>query len=203
MSEKDKGKDKGTNTPTTPVLTFEMILAQVAPGRNYAELVTLQESLLARAVELEGIIAPHKAELEKVRERLQQEVAPGLRLVERAVAAARTLGIAVPEEYEALVPRPIESSVRGARTNGGGFRWEPYNPQGEALTPFVAEVSRAMWRVSKGSGGSAGVNNEGVLKAEEFHALLKSQGLELPKTPGQSVTVTLPNGYTVKVSKAS
>lgn len=60
----------------------------------------------------------------------------------------------------------------------GKFSW-----QSNGMVPFQAEVSRAMWRLSAGSGGSAGKKGEAVLTADEFWALVKlsSSGYEIRK----------------------
>jgi hypothetical protein len=61
-------------------------------------------------------------------------------------------------------------------------------------------MSRAMWRLSQGSGGSAG--REGVLTAGEFRKLLGKKALTRLQA-GDELTVTLPNGVEVAVARAN
>jgi len=56
-----------------------------------------------------------------------------------------------------------------------------------------------MWRLSQGSGGSAGKKGEGVLTAVEFWAIVKLD--EAKMKLGEKHSVTLPNGKAVTFQK--
>ena len=106
--------------------------------------------------------------------------------IRNAIKAAQLLGVDVPEKYKAI---KVNGTGEGKRSQGK-FRWES-----AGLVPFQAEVSRAMWRLSTGSGGSAGKNGEGVLTAPEFWALAKLDESKVKLAEKNSVT--LPNGKAV------
>lgn len=104
---------------------------------------------------------------------------------------AREIGLEVPEEYNKVTVR------RGSRS-AGKYMWHA-----EGLEPKQQEPSRAMWRLSRGSGGSAGSNGEGVLKVDEFWALVEEQTgkTEADLEIGDSIEVTLPNERALRVEK--
>jgi len=87
----------------------------------------------------------------------------------------------VPEQY-----RSLKAGLTNGSRSQGKFDWE-----GKGFVPFKAEVSRAMWRLSQGSGGCAGKKGEGVLSAAEFWALVKVD--EAVVRVGEKHTITLPN----------
>ena len=148
--------------------------------------------------ELEKELDELKAEEEAIQERLSK-VRTAIREVEgkltapvrSAIKAARELGIAIPDEYE------IVTTGQGNRS-AGKFMW-----YAEGLEPKQSEPSRAMWRLSRGSGGSAGSNGEGVLKVDEFWALVEEQTgkTEADLEIGDSIEVTLPNERALRVEK--
>lgn len=172
---------------------FRDLVAQAAAkgGVEWARLESEKREAEARVRELEEQLAT-------VRQRLAELEAALQKPLREAVKAAEVLGIPVPAEYQAQVRRPAASGNSNGARPSGGYLWEP---QGKAS--FQAEVSRAMWRLSKGSGGSAGAKGEGVLSAAEFWALVKEQTGKANLEAGESVKVTLPNGQQVKVTRVS
>ncbi len=148
--------------------------------------------------ELENELEELKAEEEAIQERLAK-VRKAIREVEgkltapvrSAIQAARTLGIGIPKEYENV------TIAQGSRS-AGKFVWHA-----EGLEPKQQEPSRAMWRLSRGSGGSAGSNGEGVLKVDEFWSLVDEQcGVtEADLKVGDSFELTLPNERKLRVEK--
>lgn len=159
-------------------VTFEQLLATVGRA-NMEELRARKEKLEKKRAELQARLAEVQKELQEVEQELQ---AP----LREALKAAKILGIEVPAEYQ--------KPDNGNGKNHGKYYWEA-----KGQIPFKAEVSRAMWRLSQGSGGSAGKNGEGVLTVQEFWALvgLKPEELEL----GRTYEVRLPNGREIKFQK--
>jgi len=110
--------------------------------------------------------------------------------IREAVKAARILGIEVPEEYQ---------NTRTANNSGSGAPRGKYIWEAENGKPFQGSVSDAMWRYSKGSGGSLGKNGERVLSVSEFW---KTAGLsEEEVKPGERYEVTLPNDKKIAFQK--
>lgn len=126
----------------------------------------------------------------------------------KAMQVAEILHLEIPEEYQEKIEKIRQGEERkkqeeekrkqeelqkkrGERSRGK-FLWKP-----EGRKQFQAEISRAMWRISRGSGGSAG--DDGVLTVKEFIDLIgfNPDTLEV----GKEVTVTLPNKLKVKFTK--
>lgn len=161
-------------------ITFEELL-QVVSKADRSGLESKRAALEAKKSQLQKELAQVNEELAKVESEL---LAP----IRQAVRAAKELGIPVPEGYlnngrKADSPRPK-----------GKFFWEV-----EGQVPFQAEVSRAMWRLSRGSGGTVGKAGEGVLSSEEFWNLVGIPEAQMPV--GEKRTVTLPNGKTVSFQR--
>ena len=153
--------------------SFEQLLATVGNGDV--------EKLKARRGELQKQKTGLQEKLAKVSKELQEvEVQIGLP-IRNATKAAQLLGIEVPEEY-----RKFGGNGNGERPQGR-FYWEA-----NGHMPFRADVSRAMWRLSPGSGGSVGKRGEGALSSEEFWALVNLD--ESKVQVGDKNTVALPNG---------
>lgn len=142
----------------------------------------LQE-LQSRKSTLEKKRVKLQAELAQVQKELQQVQAELNAPIRNAVKAAKLLGIEVPEEYKTT------GSNNGGKSKGK-YYWEA-----PGQVPFQAEISRAMWRLSPGSGGSAGKNGEGVLTVAEFWGLVGLTEEEVKV--GAIHTVSLPNGKEV------
>jgi len=176
-------------------VTFKDLLEQVAKsqGHDPAELTAERAKLAAEVDKLEAKLTAAKSNLAIVLAKLQDPV-------RQATKAALLMGIEVPDEFAAKTGKP-----NGKPANGGSFKWEPGAlPNGnrtEDLTPKEWEISRAMWALSKGSGGSAGRDGEGVLSAAEFWALVKDQTGKSELAPGEVVALVLPNGRPVQVSR--
>lgn len=172
---------------------FQDLLDQAAAkgGIEWTGLESEKRQAEARVRELEDELASVRRRLAELENALQ-------RPVREAIKAAEVLGIAVPTEYQAAVRRPGASANGNGGRPAGGYLWEANGKGG-----FQAEVSRAMWRLSKGSGGTAGAKGEGVLSAAEFWALVKEQTGKTNLEAGESVEVILPNGQKVKVTRVS
>lgn len=127
----------------------------------------------------------------------------------KAMQVAEILHLEIPEEYQEKIEKIRQGEERkkqeeekrkqeelqkkrGERSRGK-FLWKP-----EGRKQFQAEISRAMWRISRGSGGSAG--DDGVLTVKEFIDLIgfNPDTLEV----GKEVTVTLPNKLKVTFAKS-
>lgn len=156
-------------------LTFEQLLSQVGKA-DVGELQAKREKLERRRAELEEKLGEVQSQIREIDVELN---AP----LRDAIKAAKLLGIEVPEQYQ------LKANGNGGRSSGK-YRWEC-----PGQVPFKAEVSRAMWRLSRGSGGSAGKNGEGVLSAPEFWSLAGISEAEVRL--GEKYTVTLPNGREV------
>ena len=154
--------------------SFEQLLATVADGDV--------EKLKARRGELQKQKTGLQEKLAKVSKELQEVEAQIGLPIRNATKAAQLLGIEVPEEY-----RKFGGNGGNGERPQGKFYWE-----GKGHMPFRADVSRAMWRLSPGSGGSVGKRGEGALSSEEFWALVKLE--ESKVQVGDKNTVTLPNG---------
>ena len=129
--------------------------------------------------------------LDKVRKSIREVEGKLTAPVRSAIRAARELGIAIPEDYQKVTTAQSNRSA-------GKYTWFV-----EGLEPKQQEPSRAMWRLSKGSGGSAGSNGEGVLRVDEFWALVEEQTgkTEADLDIGDSIEVTLPNEREVTFQK--
>lgn len=164
----------------TDTVTFGALLELASKGKG-ADISKLEE----RKAVLEARKAKLQAELGKVNEELGEIEAQLQAPIKAAIKAARELQIEVPAQY-----------LRNGNGKGdcprsqGKYLWEV-----SGQVPFRAEVSRAMWRLSRGSGGSAGRNNEGILTAAEFWQLLGLKEEQL--AVGERKTLVLPNGKTV------
>jgi hypothetical protein len=156
---------------------FDVLLASCTEGDI--------EKLQARKAALESEKVKAQDKLTKLNGELQEIETQISAPIKNAVKAALLLGVEVPEQYRSVKV----NGVPGTRSLGK-FYWEA-----KAQTPFQSETSRAMWRLSQGSGGSAGKNGEGVLTAEEFWTLAKLD--ESSVRVGDKHTVTLPNGKEV------
>jgi len=142
--------------------------------------------------QLEGQKAELQEQLDRVNDRMQELQGERAKVVRRAVSAAKELQIEVPEEYRQLT------------TGGGGNRSTgQYEWSADGIKTKRQTVSRAMWRLSKGSGGSAGTEGQGVLRAGEFWGLVREQHgvAEEDLTAGDELQVELPNGREVTVTK--
>ncbi len=156
-------------------LTFEALLAAAAEDDTEKLEAELQE-LKAERVEL-------RDQLQEVEGRIRGLESQLAVPVSKAVRAARELGIEVPDEHQR-----VRTST--SRRSSGKYIWHC-----DGLKTMQQEVSRAMWRLSRGSGGSGGNNGEGTLLVDEFWALVKEQtgSTEYDIEPGDKVTVKLPN----------
>ena len=179
-----------------PTITFDQLLAQTtaAAGVNSDQLTKQQKDLSRTITKLEAELAQSKTELADIKDKLQTPL-------KQAFQAAKLLGIDVPDHYQSLA-QPASS-----RTNGGEYLWQaeplPGSTRTAELLPKNMNIARAMWSLSRGSGGSAGKSGEGILTAEEFFALLKQQTGHDELKPGQSVELILPNERKVKVTRSS
>ena len=163
-------------------VSFEQLLESVANGDV--------EKLQARRAALQSERTKLQTNLGKVNRDLSEIEAQIAAPVRNAVKAAQILGVPVPEKYQAV---RVSGTAEGKRSQGK-FSWSC-----NGMVPFQAEASRAMWRLSTGSGGSAGKKGEGVLTAPEFWALTKLD--EATVKLGEKSTVTLPNGKVVTFQK--
>lgn len=172
---------------------FRDLLAQAAAkcGAEWAAMESEKRQVEARVRELEEELSFARRRLAELENALQKPV-------REAIRAAELLGVPVPAEYQAQVRRPAASGNSNGGRPAGGYLWQP-----EGKPAFQAEVSRAMWRLSKGSGGTAGAKGEGVLSASEFWSLVKAQVGKSNLEPGESVEVVLPNGQRVRVTRVS
>lgn len=163
-------------------MTFDQLLATAGNGDL--------EKLRAKKAALESEKARLQEKLTKVNRDLWDIDAQISSPVRNAIKAAGILGIEVPEAYKKV---KVNGSGEGKRTQGK-FTWES-----NGMVPFQAEVSRAMWRLSAGSGGSAGKKGEGVLTADEFWKLAGCDASTAKL--GDKNTVTLPNGKAITYQK--
>jgi len=176
-------------------LKFNDLLSQVAAGQGKdIDQLTKERDILAKQLsKLEQSIAVAKSDLAKVTAKLQEPI-------RQAIKAASLIGVEVPEEYRI---EPVHNGLKSS--SGGAYRWTPGPLPGstsqENLAPRDWPISRALWYLSKGSGGSTGKNGEGVLSAVEFWALVKTQTNKSELAVGESVTVEFPNMRKVKVSR--
>lgn len=157
---------------------FEDLLELASKGRG-ADLAKLEERrtvLEAKRSQLQKELAQVNEELSKV----ESEISAPIR---QAVKAASELGVDVPAKY-------LNGMKSDSQRSKGKFLWEV-----PGQVPFQAEVSRAMWRLSRGSGGTAGKNGEGVLTSGEFWSLVGITEAQMPV--GERRSVTLPNGRAV------
>jgi len=108
------------------------------------------------------------------------------------------VGIEVPAEYLSQLRRPARSGNGNGGRPSASYFWKP-----EGLTPQTYSVSRAMWAYSKGSGGSAGAQGEGILTSDEFWRLFEEQTGRANLEPGEEETVTLPNDRILTLQRLS
>ncbi len=162
--------------------SFEQLLECTASG-DIDKLQAKKDALTGERTKLQEKLARINRDLADIE---AQIVAP----IRNAARAAQLLGIEVPEKYKTVRVNGASDSKRPL----GKFYWES-----AGVMPFQAEVSRAMWRLSQGSGGSAGKKGEGVLTAQEFWAISKLD--ESKVKLAEKNTVTLPNGKIVTFQK--
>lgn len=162
--------------------SFDQLLATAGNG-DLEKLRTKKAALESEKTKLQEKLAKVNTDLLDI----DSQIAAPIR---NAIKAAGILGLEVPEQYRDI---KINGSSASKRPQGK-FTWSA-----KGVVLFQAEVSRAMWRLSAGSGGSAGKKGEGVLTANEFWALAKldSSAIKL----GDRNTVTLPNGKEVTFQK--
>ena len=163
-------------------VSFEQLLESVANG-DIEKLQAKKSALQAERVKLQVSLGKVNRDLSDIE---TQIVSP----IRNAVKAAQILGVPVPEKYQAV---RVSGTAEGKRSQGK-FSWSC-----NGMVPFQAEASRAMWRLSTGSGGSAGKKGEGVLTAPEFWGLVQLD--EATVKLGEKNTVTLPNGKVVVFEK--
>ena len=166
-------------------ITFTQLL-KVAGNGETEKLEEKREALEKKLVNLQARVVEAQREISEVEIALS---AP----IRSAVKAAKELGIEVPEKYA-----EVTRTNRGRGRSPGKYMWES-----NGLMPKQEDISRAMWRLSKGSGGSAGNEGQEVLTVAEFWALVKEQvgkteeELEL----GEKIKVNLPNGREIEFRK--
>jgi len=176
------------------MLTFQELLkqAQAKVGPEAQKAAEELAKVRTEAAKIEEKIATLQKELAEKRSRIRELEAVANQAIRQAIQAAQLLGIEIPEEYY-MSAKKVSNNGNGQRSKGK-YYWES-----PGLAPFQAEVSRAMWRLSHGSGGSAGKNGEGVLTVEEFWSLVGRH--EDSIALGEKITVTLPNGRRVTFQK--
>ena len=162
-------------------MTFEDLLASVSQG-DIATIQSKKTALQSEKVKLQEKLTKVNRDLFDIE---AQICAP----IRNTIKAAQLLGVTVPEKYQ------------GVKVNGGEGKRSlgRYYWESAGTMPFQAEVSRAMWRLSQGSGGSAGRKGEAVLTADEFWALVKLD--EAKVKIGEKNSVALPNGKIVGFQK--
>jgi hypothetical protein len=167
-----------------PRTSFDQLLATAANGDL--------EGLRAKRTALDQEKADLLFKLAEVTLQIRELDAKIMTPVRNAVKAAQLLNVEVPAEYRS----GIHNGNGGGQSkrSKGKFSW-----QSNGMVPFQAEVSRAMWRLSSGSGGSAGKKGEGVLSGAEFWALAKLDESKLKL--GEKNTITLPNSKVVTFQK--
>lgn len=145
------------------------------------------ESIEDSIKELEERRSALRSELLKVEDALEEQRKLIKKPLQKAIGAAKLLGMDVPEDYVELIRGKRNISARGP------YRWEV-----EGLKSLESSVSRAMWRYSKGSGGSVG--NQGCLASGEFWDLFAEQHGkgESDLAADESYQVELPNGRIVR-----
>jgi len=166
---------------------FEALIGTVGvkSGSDVSELKDELEKLENRKDQLQK-------ELSETTDRMRQLKEQRSISVRKAVKAADQLGIEVPERY-----RKLANTYRG-RSRSGKYEWKT-----EGLKRKKQSVSAAMWRLSKGSGGSAGSENTGILLSGEFWNLVREQTNKTEDDigPGDELTVVLPNGRKIRFTK--
>lgn len=144
-----------------------------------------------RLSELQKNIEDLTTELEKKQSLLTGLASATQTRLRGAIEVAKLLGVEVPPEAHELLASLCPTEVQRP---SGGYIWKP---KGRVM--FRAGMSQAMWRLSQGSGGSAG--RQGVLTAGEFRKMLGKKNLA-KLADGQEITLNLPNGQEVAVSRA-
>lgn len=181
-------------------MTFKEILANLSP--NLQEKEEKRKEVEKKAKELEQKMEELAKNLDEIYQQLRKFDEEEKEILKKAYQVAEIMHLEVPEEYQEKINRiKEEESIRqleelkkknsGARSKGK-FLWKPQNQK-----EFQAEISRALWRFSRGCGGSAG--NEGVLTVKEFVGILgfNPDNMQI----GEEKEVKLPNGKMVKFVK--
>ena len=163
----------------TQSIQFEDLLGTVNNNGD-SDLDEVEEELK----ELEAERKRRYEELSEVESKIREIKIQRNKAVRKAVKAAEQLGLEVPEEYKNL------KSSTSSRKSKGKYEWSA-----EGVKTKQQTVSSAMWRLSKGSGGSAGSNGQGVLRSGEFWQLIEEQTgkSEEDIEAGDELTVELPN----------
>ena len=112
--------------------------------------------------------------------------------IDGAIRVAGMLGIEAPTDATSSLG---QLSIGDFTVPTGGYIWRP-----AGRVSFRASISRAMWRLSAGSGGSAGTG--GVLTAREFRRFVGNKAWA-KLVSGEELTIVLPNGLTVSIAKAT
>jgi hypothetical protein len=142
------------------------------------------EGLRAKKTALEQENADLVSKLAEVTREIRELDAKIMVPIKNAIKAAQLLNIEILAEYGKVT---VNGNGRGQNERSKGkFQW---GATGHG--PFQADVSGAMWRISSGSGGSAGKHGEGILTADEFWKLAGLTPDEVAL--GQTHRVTLPN----------
>lgn len=175
-------------------ITFEALLEAARLQENGVDPGRLEEA--RRKVEkLREKFELVRGQLDQARKELVELEKASQTYIKRAIDAAKALGLEIPQEYRQEYRKVRAGNGNGNRSNGK-YYWEPYGQK-----PFRAEISRAMWRLSQGCGGSAGKNGEGVLSVEEFWQLVESQTGKSQLALGEKIRIELPSGKVVEVQK--
>ncbi len=168
----------------TTRVTFDVLL-EAAGTADIERITDRLKELRHRERELERELRGIRSEMHD----LDEERAVPIRA---AVRAAEQLGVQVPPEY-----RRVRKS-HGNRKARCRYEWEAAGCRTKRET-----VSKAMWRLSKGSGGNAGKNGQGALRSVEFWELVTKQlGLQEHEIEeGETYRIQLPNHRVVKFRK--
>lgn len=179
-------------------ITFDDLLAQAqAKAGEQAQKAEKQLGKVMNEIkDLEEKITQLQSKLAEKRVQAKELKAAAFSAVKDAIKTAEILGVEIPIEYLSMVKTSNSGNGNGNGRSKGKYYWEAYG-----RTPFQAEISRAMWALSAGSGGQAGKNGEGVLTVEEFLALMETQAGKRELAVGDKATVTLPNGREITVTR--
>lgn len=181
-------------------VTFRNLLEQATNNSSGTDITALEGERDKAKAEVERL----EGKLQAAKQRLREAEAKLAEPIRHAVKAAGLLNVLVPPEYQTQARQ--SASRRAGGTGNGSYLWEPGPLPGSTkddLKAKTCEVSRAMWAYSRGSGGAAGRQGEGVLTPGEFWTLVKEQTGKGSLEPGESVEVTLPNGRPLKVTRIS
>ena len=151
-----------------------------------------QNGHLDRLEKLHSEIAELTSKLNDKRIELIELQSDIRRRMDGALQVATMLEVEVPDDA-----RHTLANLRPPNINlpSGGYVWRP-----AGRVAFRSGISRAMWRLSAGSCGSAG--RTGVLTSAEFRRLIGKKAWA-SLVSGDELTLTLPNGLTLSVAKAS